>query len=440
MTGFNYRKAGEWSGAPAKVRVAGQWTPVGEVVPPGEPGEGGAGLFAADDGFSDLDWWYTAEAADNVTVETVTNLNATGSGSLRAALDASESNSTTLIVFEVGGVLDPSVDHSMRSHGDNVYIAGQTAPSPGIHVIRAGLRIHGTNTIAQHMTFRPGDDVGSPNQTRGMTFDADAQNCILDHCSLSWAPDTVCDFHGTSGQTDRNSVVNSILAEGLYNSSHHEAPHSYGVLHHEHSTRSAVLGCYFAHCDRRHPFTRENTTQAWINNYIYNWGSRMYHSTFQSSTPEITYAYTVSDPGPITHSTQALTKRDAILYFEGTISTDSRDDHEDSPTILNEPDHWPSSIDEGTDVIDTGNDGVALRDAILPVVGARPADRDPHDQRVLDDCINRTGGFIDDETDVGGYPSYSTTTRSLNPPSTDLGAWLQHYTAEVETGESNPLH
>ena len=65
----------------------------------------------------------------------VTTLAGDGRGSLRAALEATEPR---IIVFEVGGVIDSSV-RTLRIKSPNVTIAGQTAPSPGITLIRGGI-------------------------------------------------------------------------------------------------------------------------------------------------------------------------------------------------------------------------------------------------------------------------------------------------------------
>src|SRR5947209_8626417 len=66
------------------------------------------------------------------TVLRVTTLGAEGPGSLRSALEAEEPR---LIVFEVGGVIDLG-GHSLEVRHPFVTIAGQTAPDPGITLIR----------------------------------------------------------------------------------------------------------------------------------------------------------------------------------------------------------------------------------------------------------------------------------------------------------------
>src|SRR5574344_2093741 len=58
----------------------------------------------------------------------VTNLNDSGTGSLRAAVSGS---SKKIIVFDVGGVIPLSKDLSI---GANTTIEGQTAPYPGITI------------------------------------------------------------------------------------------------------------------------------------------------------------------------------------------------------------------------------------------------------------------------------------------------------------------
>ena len=61
------------------------------------------------------------------TVYRVTNLNASGSGSLKACIDA---NVPRTCVFEVSGVIKLTSDLIIRN--SQIRIAGQTAPSPGI--------------------------------------------------------------------------------------------------------------------------------------------------------------------------------------------------------------------------------------------------------------------------------------------------------------------
>src|SRR3954470_19435852 len=70
------------------------------------------------------------------TVYRVTNLNASGTGSLRACTDATGKR---VCVFEVGGYIRLTTDLLIRS--GPITIAGQTAPSPGITIRGAALRI-----------------------------------------------------------------------------------------------------------------------------------------------------------------------------------------------------------------------------------------------------------------------------------------------------------
>src|SRR5262245_33251441 len=72
----------------------------------------------------------------------VTNLNSEGPGSLRAAI---ETKGPRIIVFEVAGVIDLNRKPLVISE-PFLTIAGQTAPSPGITIIRAGIDI-GTHDI-----------------------------------------------------------------------------------------------------------------------------------------------------------------------------------------------------------------------------------------------------------------------------------------------------
>src|SRR5438094_249582 len=83
----------------------------------------------------------------------VTTLDADGPGSLRNAL---EDDRPRLVVFEVGGVIDLS-GQSLIVTNPHLTIAGQTAPDPGITIIRGGLTIETHDAAVEHIAVRPGD-------------------------------------------------------------------------------------------------------------------------------------------------------------------------------------------------------------------------------------------------------------------------------------------
>lgn len=62
----------------------------------------------------------------------------------------------------------------------------------------------------------------------------------------------------------------------------------------------------------------------------------------------------------------------------------------------------------------------AVEQHVLAYAGARPWDRDAHDQRVLRDVRNRTGKMIGSQSDVGGYPPNVVNVRPFNPAHWDL--------------------
>src|SRR5688572_23149894 len=80
---------------------------------------------------------------DQAQLPSVTSLTSKGKGTLRAAL---AERGPRLIVFEVGGVIDLEMK-SLQSEEPQVYIAGQTAPGPGITLIRGGMSITGNQTV-----------------------------------------------------------------------------------------------------------------------------------------------------------------------------------------------------------------------------------------------------------------------------------------------------
>ena len=212
----------------------------------------------------------------------MTTLSPGGAGSLAAALAAA---GPKIIVFEVGGVIDLMGARYMVTQ-PFVTIAGQTAPSPGITIIRGGLLIGTHDVVVQHIRVRPGEagrvkmsgwEVDSISTTDG------AYNVIVDHCSATWGTDENLSasgprFQGTTPDDWRNGTShvitfsNNIVAEGLANSTHSEGEHSKGGLIHDNVTRMAVVGnLYFSNNDR-HPLFKGGARGLVANNYVGNPG------------------------------------------------------------------------------------------------------------------------------------------------------------------------
>ena len=84
----------------------------------------------------------------------VTNLDDSGPGSLRAAIEAKGPRN---VIFEVGGIIRLKSDLSIRN--PFVTIAGQTAPGEGICIRDATLHLRTHNIILRHFCARLGDEL-----------------------------------------------------------------------------------------------------------------------------------------------------------------------------------------------------------------------------------------------------------------------------------------
>src|SRR5512138_2556019 len=83
----------------------------------------------------------------------VTTLAATGPGSF---LEAVKRPGKRIVVFEVGGVIDLG-ENTVKITEPYLTIAGQTAPTPGVTLIRGGIDIATHDVVVRHIRVRPGD-------------------------------------------------------------------------------------------------------------------------------------------------------------------------------------------------------------------------------------------------------------------------------------------
>jgi hypothetical protein len=110
----------------------------------------------------------------------VTNLNDSGPGSLRAAV---ETTGPRTVVFDVSGLISLKSKHIFRSENEFLTIAGQTAPGKGICIRNYTFGgIGGRDTIIRFIRLRLGDLAGKTIDGTGLSA---SDHCIIDHCSIS---------------------------------------------------------------------------------------------------------------------------------------------------------------------------------------------------------------------------------------------------------------
>ncbi|NHK26440.1 pectate lyase [Parvularcula flava] len=391
-----------------------------------------------------MGWAATTPGGRGGEIIRVTNLDAEGEGSLRAALEA---EGPRIVVFEVGGVIDLDSE-TIRVSNPFVTIAGQTAPSPGITIIKGGITFATNDVIMQHIRIRSGQ--GDHAYRSGFDVDnistADgAYNIIVDHCSFTWATDENLSASGSRfngdtpdewrlGTTHDITYSHNIIAEGLAYASHAKGEHSKGSLIHDNVNNILIYGNLYAHNYERNPLFKGGVRGAIVNNFIYNPGSRAIHYNLQGLEwgdvpPENGRMAVIGNAmraGPDTQDSLALVmlggQGDLEIYMEDNIAVDRAGydinklgryttgtaefiELDAQPEIPNLPTVLPADETE---------------EYVLRNVGARPWDRDYNDVRILADSAEGRGEIIDNESEVGGFPVQEMTRKPFNPDDWNL--------------------
>lgn len=204
----------------------------------------------------------------------VTNLNDSGEGSFRWALEQFPGEALT-VIFRVSGIIE--LQSKIQIKRSNLTIAGQTAPGDGICLKNQSLILNGAsskgnhgNIIIRYIRSRPGGTLKT-----GL-YGFDMENChdvIVDHCSFSWANEECAAMYDTKNVT----VQWCIVSEGLYEAGHMKGHRSYGgVWGGQYASYHHNLLAHLNSRAVRFSGARAHDTFALIdyrNNIIYNWGN-----------------------------------------------------------------------------------------------------------------------------------------------------------------------
>jgi hypothetical protein len=352
----------------------------------------------------------------------VTNLNDSGPGSLRAAVEA---DGPRTVVFDVGGKI--VLKNKLAIRNPYLTIAGQTAPGKGICIANYNLGMLGTHdVIVRFLRVRPGD-------TSGMTLDgmgmASTDHSIIDHCSISWTQDEAFSSRGARNVT----LQRTLISEALNIAGHKK--YKKGTQHGYAASISGDVGSFhhnlLAHCSGRNwslaggldNATRHAGRLDIRNNVVFNWG----HRTTDGGARQVNFVNNYYKPGPASDVFHVLmAEREAVPAFgpqeyfvagnvmEGRYNADEPlagvferrgEPHENF--IVAEP-FFEAFVKTHT--------AEEAYDDVLADVGCNVPTLDDHDRRVIDEVRDGAATFVggvsglkglpDSQNDVGGWEEY----------------------------------
>lgn len=365
----------------------------------------------------------------------VTHLGDSGAGSLRDAIESASGPRT--IVFEVGGTID--LASPLVIGKSSLTIAGQTAPG-GIGTRGYPVNVSGaSDVVIRFMRFRTGDinaeAVGvKPARGNGdLVGDAadalsigGSQRVIIDHVSASWGMDETLSVTGSADVT----VQHSIISEGLDDSHHAEGLHGYGSLirgtgvggysmvgnlYAHHTWRSPAIGGYQNPAEGE---PRPGLDIDIVNNVIYDWEWFSSHTVEGLGTTRLAYRGNVSIAGPdtlafcrpcsfSTNPWDVLEGDEMQIHQTGNlIDPDQNAVHNPVPAAS---ENFTGAYTEVVAPFDFARSGFEILDAavsyekVIEHAGASLS-RDAIDARIVQELVTRTGGIIDSQDDVGGWP------------------------------------
>ena len=357
----------------------------------------------------------------------VTNLNDSGPGSLRDAVDQPIGPRT--IVFNVSGNI--KLQSRLVVNQPYITIAGQTAPGEGITISKAPVGLTGNDGVIRFLKVRIGG--GTTYDGMGLTG---ANHSIIDHCSISWTIDESYSSRGSHNIT----LQRTLISEALNIAGHDKYPA--GKMHGYAATIGGDVGSF------HHNLLAHNEGRNWSiggglngdgyyggkldirNNVVYNWG----HRTTDGGASEVNFVNNFYKPGVSTKIFVALNaqiegvgKGKQQYYFDGNVMpgffNEKNQDKGRKFTISNKaivdyPVFLPKPFFES--FVNTQSATAAYKN-VLSDIGANQPFFDKHDKRIVDETLKGTftykgsksglGGLIDNEADAGGFPNFANETR-----------------------------
>lgn len=335
----------------------------------------------------------------------VSNLNDSGPGSFRAAL---ESEGPRIVVFATSGTI--LLESELKVNNGDLTIAGQSAPGSGITVRNYPIKVSADNVIIRYIRSRMGDVEGVQDDAISIIGH---KNIIVDHCTFSWGTDECATFYDNEWLT----VQYCMITESLNKSVHKKGEHGYGGIWG--GKKASFHHNLFAHHKSRNPrfngsrYHKQPAEEIvdFRNNVIYNWQENNSYGGEKGQHNVVSNYY---KPGPATRS-----KKDKILdpyepfgqfYVEGNVLADDDEVTKDNWEGVNVEDDEQKLVRLDNPVSVTEIPETSAREAFDEVLNEAGASlcRDEIDLRIVREARSGTAtfgtGIIDTPDQVGGWP------------------------------------
>ncbi|TWU27734.1 hypothetical protein Pla144_25110 [Bythopirellula polymerisocia] len=360
----------------------------------------------------------------------VNNLDDSGPGSLRAAVEA---KGPRTVVLDVGGRI--ILQDRLIIRDPYLTLAGQSAPGKGICISNYNLGLLGANDcILRFLRVRPGDTAGVTLDGMGM---ASCDNSIVDHCSISWTQDEAFSSRGAKDIT----LQRTLISEALNVAGHKK--YKKGTQHGYAASIGGDIGSFhhnlLAHCAGRNwslaggldKATRHAGRLDIRNNVVYNWS----HRTTDGGAREVNFVNNYYKPGASTKVFHVLmAEREAVpsfgpqmYYVDGNVMEGRFDASQELAGVFErhgEPqENWIVKEPFFESYVSTNSAEETFEDVLSDVGCNRPV-LDDHDKRVIEETRSGTTtyegsvtgypGLPDSQEDVGGWEDYPETHRSAD--------------------------
>lgn len=210
-----------------------------------------------------------------------------------------------IIIFKVSGTI--YLTSALNMDCGDLTILGQTAPGDGICLADYPVTISCQNAIIRFMRFRLGNRQVAHHEGDGFGIE-EADNIILDHCSVSWSIDECLSVSEGSNIT----IQWCIIEQSLTNAGHVKGAHGYGG--NWGGRNVSYLHNLIAQCSSRVPRLGGDGDLATLdfvdirNCVFYNWGGE---GCYGAEATDANFVNNYYKPGPATDQ-RSLVRRKRI--------------------------------------------------------------------------------------------------------------------------------